>query len=61
MSTTITVTASNQISLDNKVEALKTISNLSDLEIQRLCELAKSAKARNYLNHKWVLLKQIVK
>lgn len=52
--TQLTIKADNPISEDLRVNTLAYLQdNLSDTELVRLCEIAKSKKARNYLNNKY--------
>lgn len=50
----LTVKADNPISEDLRLKTLKHLQDtLSDTELQRLGEIAKSPKARKYLNDKY--------
>ncbi len=50
----LNINADNPISEDLRVEKLSYLQeNLTDTELVRLCEIAKSKKARNYLNNKY--------
>lgn len=50
----IEIKADNPISEDMRAQTLKYLQdNLSDQELSRLGEIAKSKKARNYLNNKY--------
>ncbi len=60
MPRTLEIKASNPITEDQRYEALKKINSLSDLELERLSQLADSAKARKYLTSKWNMLKKFV-
>lgn len=59
----LNITADNPISEDLRVETLKALNqNLSDDELDRLGQIAKSSKARKYLSgRKWNFLKSTLK
>jgi len=57
----VTVKAVNTIVATQRSRALQYISdNLSDNELNRLLELAKSEKARDMLNNKFQMLKMFI-
>tara|TARA_R110000751_G_scaffold40862_2_gene96418 strand:+ start:639 stop:824 length:186 start_codon:yes stop_codon:yes gene_type:complete len=56
----LTVTGSNPIAENERFEALNIINQLSDVELERLSQLAKSPKAKAYLNNKWGMLKNFI-
>jgi len=57
----VTVKAVNAIVATQRSRALQYISdNLTDNELNRLHELAKSAKARDMLNNKFQMLKMFI-
>ncbi|WP_338731766.1 hypothetical protein [Mangrovimonas cancribranchiae] len=49
METTVIVTASNPIELQQKLKAIEAVKNLSGKECSNLTKLANSDKARGYL------------
>lgn len=53
----IEIEASNSFQLAKKVKTIQTISNLTEIEIERLGKIAQSTKAKNYLNNKWLIVK----
>lgn len=53
----IEIEAANSFQLSKKVRTIQIISNLSEIEIERLGKIAQSAKAKNYLNNKWLIVK----
>lgn len=56
--TTIKVKADNLISEDSRARTLQYLQdNLSDLELERLGQISKSTKAKNYLNKEYHMVK----
>lgn len=61
MAATIIVTASNKTEETKKAKALQYMANnLSIQEIEKLEEMARSAKAREMLNSNWAFLKSFI-
>lgn len=61
MAATVKVTGSNPLELSKKQQALQSMNDtLSVLEISRLHEMSKSAKARAMLNENWAMLKTMI-
>lgn len=61
MAATILATGNNPEEINKKVKALQYMANnLSIQEIQRLEEMARSAKARAMLNENWGMLKTMI-
>lgn len=53
----IEIEAANSFQLSKKVKTIQIISNLSEIEIERLGKIAESPKAKNYLNTKWLIVR----
>ena len=61
MAATILVTASNKAEEQKKTKALQFMANnLTVQEIERLEQMARSAKARAMLNENWGLLQSMI-
>lgn len=61
MAATILITAPNKQEENKKTKALQFMANnLSMQELERLEEMARSAKARDMLNNNWSLLKSFI-